>query len=148
VNEQLREAGIADAAAIAAIDALDNPSPWSESACAESLRYCDALVAQDANAVPRAFVLFQVVLDQCEILNIAVDRSARRRGLGARLLQQALQVARARGAQSCFLEVRESNRAARQLYRAAGFVEQGRRKGYYRLGATSEDAVLMQRELD
>jgi [ribosomal protein S18]-alanine N-acetyltransferase len=148
VSELVREGGSGDAAAIAAIDAQDNPSPWSASSCAESLLHCDALVAQDATAVVTAFVLFQVVLDQCEILNVAVDRGARRRGLGARLLQQALLAARARGARNCFLEVRESNHAARQLYRGAGFIEQGRRKGYYRLGATSEDALLMQRVLD
>ena len=85
--------------------------------------------------------------DECEILDIAVDPAARRNGLGARLLAAALAAAATRGARRCFLEVRASNAGAQAFYRAAGFVEDGRRKDYYRSGQGREDALLMSRGL-
>ena len=64
---------------------------------------------------------------------------ARRRGLGKRLLSEFLDLARARSAEAVFLEVRESNLAARRLYEKCAFLESGRRKDYYR--NPKEDSV-------
>jgi ribosomal-protein-alanine N-acetyltransferase len=75
-----------------------------------------------------------------EIENIAVAGPARRRGLGTRLLAELLKRVHKAGAHNVFLEVRESNRAARELYQEWAFVESGRRKAYYH--APDEDAVL------
>ena len=72
--------------------------------------------------------------------NIAVAGPARRRGLGTRLLGEFLDLARARGADAVFLEVRESNRAARALYEKWAFLECGRRRRYYQ--DPDEDAIL------
>lgn len=74
-----------------------------------------------------------------ELENIIVAASARRRGIGKRLLAELTVRATARGAQTVFLEVRESNLAARRLYENANFLESGRRKQYYREPA--EDAI-------
>ncbi len=75
-----------------------------------------------------------------EIENIAVAGAARRRGLGTRLLGEFLDLVRKQGADAVFLEVRESNRAARTLYEKWAFVESGYRQKYYH--HPDENAVL------
>jgi [ribosomal protein S18]-alanine N-acetyltransferase len=77
-----------------------------------------------------------------ELENIIVDPAMRRSGLGSQLLTALLAEARAQGCQRMLLEVRESNLAARKLYRKHGFQESGRRSAYY--GNPTEDAILMQ----
>ncbi|MGB7583492.1 MAG: GNAT family N-acetyltransferase, partial [Terriglobales bacterium] len=67
-----------------------------------------------------------------ELENIAIAGPARRRGLGSRLLGEFLNAARSLGATTVFLEVRESNSAARRLYEKWAFSESGRRANYYR----------------
>jgi [ribosomal protein S18]-alanine N-acetyltransferase len=98
-------------------------------------------------AAPRACALLRIVADEAEILTLAVLPEARRRGLGARLVAACLDEAAAADALRLHLEVGASNAAARALYARAGFVEAGRRPGYYRGasgGATGpDDAVLM-----
>src|SRR5438128_1704079 len=90
---------------------------------------------------PKAVLSFEFsVLGRLETENIAIARSARRGGLGTRLLGEFVDLARAEGAESVFLEVRESNRAARLLYEKWSFTERGRRKKYYQ--DPEEDAIL------
>ena len=87
----------------------------------------------------QGFLVARAVESEWEIENIVVAGKARRRGLGARLLGEFIDRVRAEGAESVFLEVRESNRPARALYGRWAFVESGRRKGYY--ANPTEDAV-------
>ena len=75
-----------------------------------------------------------------ELENIVVAPTARRIGLGTRLIHALLAKARETNSESVFLEVRESNAAARSLYEKAGFALTGRRKSYYT--NPPEDAVL------
>ena len=76
-----------------------------------------------------------------EIESIAVREDARRRGIGRSLCLQAIYWSQTAGAQSLQLEVRSASVAALALYRSLGFVEQGRRTGYY--ANPKDDAVLM-----
>lgn len=99
-----------------------------------------ALVAEDDSGVS-GFVFGSVVAPQAELESIGVDRAAQRRGIGDALLNALIREAAIAGAEEILLEVRASNRKAMQLYGKAGFVEVGRRPGYY-LDPT-EDAVLM-----
>lgn len=96
------------------------------------------VLEEDGNAL--AFIVVANVGAEWELENIAVAAEARRRGLGTRLMTEFMDVARGRGAESVFLEVRESNRAARALYEKWAFVETGRRRGYY--SEPAEDAVI------
>ena len=89
-----------------------------------------ALVIEEADLVV-GFVVGRDAAGEWEIENMAVAADARRRGLGSRLLGQLLHHVRSSGGVQVFLEVRESNRAARALYEKWAFVEAGRRKGYY-----------------
>jgi len=93
----------------------------------------------DGEAAVQGFLVARAVEREWEIENIVVAGRARRRGLGTRLLGEFIDRVRAEGAESVFLEVRESNRPARALYERRAFVESGRRKGYY--ANPTEDAV-------
>lgn len=84
---------------------------------------------------------------ECEILNLCVHPDWQGRHLGRRLLRRLLAIARQRGADTAFLEVRRSNRAAIHLYQTEGFCEIGLRRGYYPSARGREDAVLMAKPL-
>lgn len=89
-----------------------------------------ALVIDEGGAI-QGFLMARGVGPEWELENIVVASPARRRGLGARLIGEFLKVARSRGATAVFLEVRESNAAARRLYEKRAFSESGRRANYY-----------------
>lgn len=84
------------------------------------------------------------VCGETDILTVAVDPSVRRMGIGRKLLD-ALVDALDPDNDAVFLEVRESNDAARALYVSLGFVEVGRRRGYYKF--PTEDAIMYKKEL-
>jgi ribosomal-protein-alanine N-acetyltransferase len=92
-------------------------------------------------AVLCGFLVAQEVAGEWEIENLAIDVSARRRGFGLHLLREFLQLVHSRGGKEIFLEVRESNVAARALYKNCTFIEAGRRKSYYHNPA--EDALIL-----
>jgi [ribosomal protein S18]-alanine N-acetyltransferase len=92
------------------------------------------LVAEHEGSVA-GFLLWRLIAqDEAEVLNLAVSPAYRRRGI-------ALQLIRNITVPAVFLEVRESNRAARALYRRAGFQESGTRLRYY--DNPAEDAIVM-----
>ena len=92
------------------------------------------------DGAPQGFLIARQIGPEWELENIVVAARAQRRGLASALLQHFLDVAEQRGGEGIFLEVRESNTAARALYHKHGFVETGRRRGYYQ--NPDEDAVL------
>ncbi len=87
------------------------------------------------------YVVMWLVGDEAELANLAVAPGRRREGIGRYLLDSAMAGALAAGAKSLYLEVRESNVAARALYGGRGFLAVGRRPAYYRNPA--EDALLL-----
>lgn len=94
------------------------------------------------------FALGRVILDEAELLTLAIDPAHQRCGLGRDCLAAFEREAIRKGALSLFLEVAETNDAARSLYRSAGWVETGRREGYYRAEDARIDAILMTRRPD
>lgn len=85
-----------------------------------------------------------VLFETAEILNIAVEKTARGKGYGKALLCKMLSEAKEKGATECFLEVRPSNGVAKSLYEKSGFLPVSVRKKYYSNG---EDALVMRKEL-
>jgi len=86
------------------------------------------------------FLLARIAADEAEILTLAVDPPARRRGIGRGLIAAGAALAGARGARTLFLEVAAANKAALALYQGAGFERRGLRRGYYPDGS---DALLL-----
>jgi ribosomal-protein-alanine N-acetyltransferase len=134
-----------DLAAIHAIEVASFADPWALEGFRDMLDHSRAkvIVATETDGVLIGYAVAWYVADEAEIANIAVAPSARRRGVGAVLLDRLLEIAATFGARSVFLEVRESNEAARQLYASRRFEIAGRRTAYYR--KPSEDALVMRR---
>jgi ribosomal-protein-alanine N-acetyltransferase len=132
-----------DAAALAALHAAAFPpmDRWGPDALALLL---DVPRGFGLLAEGEGFILARLAADEAEILTLAVDPAARRRGVGGALLAGAMARAAAGGAASMFLEVAEGNAAARALYAAAGFAPVGRRRRYYPDGG---DALVLRRSL-
>jgi [ribosomal protein S18]-alanine N-acetyltransferase len=118
---------------------------WSreqyETACSGVAPIRVVLILEEESEL-KAFIAGRVLDKEWEIENVIVAGPARRRGLGSRLLGEFIDLARGRHAETVFLEVRESNLAARRLYEKLAFVESGRRKQYYH--EPDEDAIVYQ----
>jgi len=91
------------------------------------------------------FLIARHVGSEWELENIAIAAAFQRQGIGNQLLSALFEQARQAGSESIYLEVRESNAAARSLYEKAGFDPTGRRKAYY--SNPPEDAVLYRKPL-
>ncbi|MCC5988029.1 MAG: GNAT family N-acetyltransferase [Pararhodobacter sp.] len=112
--------------------AFTSPAPWRAQSFAALL--AEASVFALASPCGRAFVLGRALAGEADLLTLATHPDARRCGLARALLALFEAEARARGAETAFLEVAENNTAARALYAQAGWQEAGRRPGYYRAG--------------
>ena len=99
------------------------------------------LAAEDENGRAVGYAGLMYVLDEGYISNVAVSPDRRREGIADMLLTELYERAKAKKLSFLTLEVRESNIPAQSLYKKHGYVEVGRRKGYYSL--PKEDAVLM-----
>lgn len=91
------------------------------------------------------FLILSAVLDEAEILEVAVDVNLRRKGIASELMSGIFDWCEKNGITQIFLEVRESNLPAKKYYCKFGFSESGLRKNYYK--NPSENAVLMSRKL-
>lgn len=140
-------ATIADLAQVAELERQCYSDPWPASAFAElpanPVVYF-AVARQGTERSVAGYVIAWTVLDEAELANLAVEPALRRDGVGARLLDAMLEDARQHSVKRVYLEVRESNVAARRLYASRGFSEVGRRKLYYR--SPEEDALILRRE--
>ncbi len=140
----LRTPLASDLPAVAAIEEASFGDPWSakEFSSVLSVDHSIFLIAESSGEIV-GYAIAISVLDEAEILNVAVSPSRRGKGIGGDLLDAALKEVESRGVESVFLEVRVSNAAARALYQSRGFAEISRRKSYYRTPV--EDALVMRR---
>lgn len=144
---QVRPMRPADVEAVLEVERASFGVPWSERTFRNLLRRSNArlLVAEHEAGGLAGYAVLWVVGREAELGDLAVRRDLRRRGIGRRLVDAVLRSAAAVGARAVFLEVRESNDAARRLYEGAGFEAVGRRRGYYT--NPPEDAVVMRRAI-
>ena len=131
---EIREATRGDLAAIATIQSA---SPEASQWAPEDYLNHDCMVAVVSGRVAGFMVTRSTAPDEREILNAAVDPALRRTGIGRVLVETVLATARG----WWFLEVRESNSAAINLYKTLGFSPSGRRENYYHDPA--EAAIVM-----
>ncbi len=105
---------------------------WTRSQCAGILPMdgVTLMIAQGGKDV-LGFALYRIILDDAELLLLAVSPAAQGQGIGRDLLGRFIENARNKGAEKIHLEVRDGNQAIR-IYEAAGFAPAGRRRNYYR----------------
>ena len=106
---------------------FSTPRPWSLNEITDLLADPHVFALGDS----QGFVIGRTVAGESELLTLAVDPMARRQGIGQRLVQDFLDHSRAQKATTAFLEVSAQNAPAIALYHRAGFVQTGRRRGYY-----------------
>ncbi len=119
------------------------PRPWSAAEIG-ALRRSPAIIEVTRD---RGFALARVVLDETELLTLAVHPSARRRGIGSAIVNAFHAAARTRGATRSYLDVAATNAPAIALYERAGYSVAGRRPAYYTEAEPAADAILMARDL-
>ena len=137
---------VTDIEQVMPIEQASFPAPWPASAYRYELtrnNLCSYLVLcrEGENGDVLAYGGFWLILDEAHISTIAVHPAWRGRGLGEMMLAALIDAAIQRGAGELTLEVRVSNTVAQRMYRKAGFVEAGLRKGYY--NDNKEDALIM-----
>jgi len=114
--------------------------PWSTQDFRDCVSYALFFIAEDQGRIA-GYVVALDAADEGEILNLAVGEGGRRRGLGRALVEAIVAALSERGVRQVYLEVRESNAAARALYAGFGFKDVGRRQAYYRRPV--EDAIIL-----
>jgi ribosomal-protein-alanine N-acetyltransferase len=141
----MRPMAAEDIVEVLAIEVEVTPDPWNFKQFQQSLEdhQCLVLCAQGAgHNQPLGYMILAAVVDQAEILNIAINPQYHGRRLGSQLLSHGLQ-SLPDSIESFLLEVRVSNFSAIRLYLNYGFIEVGRRRDYYRTEFGREDAILM-----
>ena len=130
---------------VAQLEAICFSDPWSEKSVASELTNKLALwlvVVEDDRVA--GYIGSQTVLDETDMMNVAVHPDFRRQGVGEALIIQLVEYLKAMGSHCLTLEVRASNAPAIHLYEKLGFCEIGRRKNYYR--NPREDALILRKE--
>jgi ribosomal-protein-alanine N-acetyltransferase len=132
----LRTGGIVDLPSIEPImRAAFDPrygEAWTRSQCAGVMAMPGVtLTIAEVDGAPAGFAVTRAIMDEAELLLLAVDPKRRRRGIGSALLRAIVADAQSRGIAKLHLEVRAGNDAA-VLYRKAGFEKIGERHDYYR----------------
>ncbi len=118
------------------------PEPWTHGMYRQELENpLSHMVVALRDGMLMGYAGFWLVLDEAHVTRVTIAPEMRGQGHGRALMEHLLKMAFDLGASLVRLEVRETNETARNLYQSLGFVEEGRRFGYYKNG--SEDAVLM-----
>ncbi len=129
-----------DNSEIESLERASFSSPWSKDmfdACLSSRGFY-GLVAVD-NGLIAGFICVLYLFENADILNVCVEKSHRRQGVGERLLSETITFLKSENVTKVFLEVRRSNAPAIALYEKAGFIKTGERKKYYE---DTEDALI------
>jgi [ribosomal protein S18]-alanine N-acetyltransferase len=127
---------------ILALEKAAQFTPWSEKMFLDSLKAGHKLLALSENEEIIGFIVFTINTEESEILNLVIKPARQRKGYGRILLSDALSKIEKAGVKKIFLEVRQSNLAAQNLYLSLGFKKIGERKNYYRCDSGFENALL------
>lgn len=144
----LRDMKEADLDSVLAIERAVHVHPWTLGNFSDALRsgyLCKVYETAEQELV--GYAVMMLAVDEAELLDIAIASSQQRKGLGKKLLNEMLALARKNEMRRMVLEVRASNASAVALYRSAGFSDIGLRRDYYPAHTGREDAILMGRGL-
>jgi ribosomal-protein-alanine N-acetyltransferase len=125
------------------------PYPWTRGNFLDSLYSSyETWILRDGSGSLAAYFLMMYAVDEAHLLNITVRRGLHGKGIGRMQLDKVKALAREHGMTSILLEVRPSNLRAMQIYERYGFLQIGKRKGYYPAANNMrEDAIVMRLEL-
>ena len=139
----IRKMTVEDVPSVVALDQMSFSLPWPERSFRFELTDNPASRCWVAEVDGRivGMIVNWLLVDEVHVATIATHPDYRRQGIAKELLSHSLRYMNGEGAVSSFLEVRESNTAAREMYCKFGYEETGRRKGYYK--DNNEDAILM-----
>jgi ribosomal-protein-alanine N-acetyltransferase len=135
-----------DLLAVVEIEEGSGLSRWGWDAYHNQLQSPEEIImlvarADSAGDAVAGFIVSRLIGPELHVYNVAVRPEFRRREIATQLLRAVLEWGQRNGGGLAFLEVREGNRAAQNLYRRCGFLVAGRRNQYY--AAPVEDALLM-----
>ncbi len=142
----LRRMTMEDLPAVYAIERTSDAVPWGKGLLEDCVRmgYDCWMLVDDAEI--RGYGIVSYAAEEAHILKLAVDPKYYRQGLGQKILEYLLRMAKLHGASEVYLEVRQSNTPAIQLYKKFNFVEVGLRKDYYPMdieGTKREDGLTL-----
>jgi [ribosomal protein S18]-alanine N-acetyltransferase len=135
-----------DIASIMELERSAHSHPWRQSSFEDCLKGRQKCWLAEYKSQLVGYVVVTHAGGDAELLNIAVSPKFQRKGIGAVLIQHAIDCVKG-FADMLFLEVRVSNHKAIELYAKEGFFELGHRKGYYPTNNGYEDALLMASQL-
>lgn len=136
-----------DLPVIVGIERRSYQFPWTERIFLDCLRYGYSSWVLEMDRCIIGYGVMSLAVQECHILNLCVDPDCRGQGRGRQLLGQLLMIARARNADTAFLEVRVTNVQALSLYFSEGFNEIGTRRNYYPTLVGRENAVILAKTL-
>ena len=139
----LREMTQADLEAVLRIERTVHGHPWTLGNFSDALRSKYQCKVFESDGVMLGYAVMMLAVDEAELMDIAIDEAHQRQGIGRKLLEAMLSLARHENMRRMVLEVRASNQAAIALYRASGFEQIGLRRDYYPATNGREDAILM-----
>jgi ribosomal-protein-alanine N-acetyltransferase len=139
----LRDMTEADLDAVLRIEREVHAHPWTLGNFSDALRSGYQCKVAELEGEMRGYAVMMLAVDEAELLDIAIDATQQRQGMGRKLLESLLSLARHGNMRRMVLEVRASNQAAIALYRASGFEQIGLRRDYYPAVNGREDALLM-----
>jgi ribosomal-protein-alanine N-acetyltransferase len=148
----LRPATEDDVAQIAAIEAKVHKAPWGADEIRAELNkpygHFMVLTDDETDSVIQGYIVFWLMFDECNILNVAVDLPYRGLGLAKRMIQATVGAAMRKNIRKILLDVRKSNLPAIQLYQAQNFVITHIRKSFYSDGEDAYQMALFLQEQD
>lgn len=138
----------ADISQVIAIEVQAYPQPWTEGIFKDCLRVGYSCWSLKQKEILFGYLIITIAANEMHILNICIDPKQQGLKLGTALLKQAIKLGEEMSVNSCFLEVRPTNKAAVSLYLNNSFKRIGTRKNYYpseQYGNSREDAIVMER---
>ncbi|MBS5546675.1 MAG: ribosomal protein S18-alanine N-acetyltransferase [Lachnospiraceae bacterium] len=139
---EVRPMTAADLEGVARLEAVCFSESWSENLLRSGLDCSlDTYLVYALEGQVVGYCVFRSLGDEGELQRIAVEPESQGQGIARKLMEAMATIARMKGVRQMSLEVRESNRRARNLYESCGFSQEAVRRGYYH--NPKEDALIM-----